>query len=106
VAEGIMEEGESCTQQHHADAPRDRALRAPAVHPRRRYIKDGEVIMIVDDTPAYHAGTSLVWSAPGCEAKEGVDIQNENQTLASITFLLPSVREAGGMTGTPRYRSV
>ncbi|QDE47463.1 hypothetical protein EIN43_13175 [Enterobacter hormaechei] len=42
------------------------------------------------------------WPAPAVEAKEGVDIQNENQTLASITFqnYFRLYEKLAGMTGT------
>ncbi|XPE63744.1 hypothetical protein ACNKHU_00650 [Shigella flexneri] len=39
------------------------------------------------NTPVVPPGPSLVrWSAPGCGSERGVQIENENQTLASITF--------------------
>lgn len=48
-------------------------------------------------------GTSLVrWPAPGRGSERGVDIQNENQTLASITFqnYFRLYEKLAGMTGT------
>ncbi|MDT1800259.1 preprotein translocase subunit SecA, partial [Salmonella enterica subsp. enterica serovar Oslo] len=50
-------------------------------------VKDGEVIMVDE-----HTGRTMQvrrWSDglhQAVEAKEGVEIQNQNQTLASITF--------------------
>lgn len=107
VAEGIMEEGESLYSpsnimlMHHVTA----ALRAHALFTRDvdYIVKDGEVI-IVDE----HTGRTMqdVVGPMACtkavEAKEGVDIQNENQTLASITFqnYFRLYEKLAGMTGT------
>ncbi|XPE24587.1 hypothetical protein ACNKHM_07265 [Shigella sonnei] len=55
------------------------------------------------NTPVVHVGPSLVrWSAPGCGSKEDLQIQNENQTLASITFqnYFRLYEKLAGMTGT------
>ena len=91
VAEGIMEEGESLYSpsnimlMHHVTA----ALRAHALFTRDvdYIVKDGEVIIVDEHTGRTMQGRR--WSDglhQAVEAKEGVDIQNENQTLASITF--------------------
>ncbi len=66
-------------------------------------IKDGEVVIVDEFT-----GRTLVgrrWSEglhQAVEAKEGVPIQKENQTLASITFqnYFRLYTKLGGMTGT------
>ncbi|MGQ7190724.1 hypothetical protein ACUODJ_54145, partial [Escherichia sp. HC-CC] len=50
-------------------------------------VKDGEVIIVDEHTGRTMQGRR--WSDglhQAVEAKEGVQIQNENQTLASITF--------------------
>ncbi|SUG57370.1 preprotein translocase SecA subunit [Salmonella enterica subsp. diarizonae] len=57
-------------------------------------MKDGEVIIVDEHTGRTMQGVR--WSDglhQAVEAKEGVEIQNENQTLASIHLpeLLPSV---------------
>ncbi|WP_017444420.1 preprotein translocase subunit SecA [Gayadomonas joobiniege] len=66
-------------------------------------VKDGQIV-IVDE----HTGRSMEgrrWSEglhQAIEAKEGVQIQNENQTLASITFqnYFRLYKKLSGMTGT------
>ncbi|HBV38809.1 MAG TPA: preprotein translocase subunit SecA, partial [Erwinia sp.] len=91
VSEGIMEEGESLyspgniMMMHHVTA----ALRAHALFTRDvdYIVKDGEVIIVDEHTGRTMQGRR--WSDglhQAVEAKEGVEIQNENQTLASITF--------------------
>ncbi|MEA9391792.1 preprotein translocase subunit SecA [Acerihabitans sp. TG2] len=107
VDAGIMTEGESLYSpanimlMHHVTA----ALRAHVLFARDvdYIVKDGEVI-IVDE----HTGRSMPgrrWSDglhQAVEAKEHVDIQNENQTLASITFqnYFRLYEKLAGMTGT------
>lgn len=91
VKEGIMDEGESLYSpanimlMHHVTA----ALRAHALFTRDvdYIVKDGEVIIVDEHTGRTMQGRR--WSDGlhrAVEAKEGVQIQNENQTLASITF--------------------
>lgn len=103
----LMEEGESLYSpanimlMHHVMA----ALRAHALFSRDvdYIVKDGQII-IVDE----HTGRSMEgrrWSDglhQAVEAKEGVEIQNENQTLASITFqnYFRLYEKLAGMTGT------
>ena len=107
VAEGIMEEGESLYSpsnimlMHHVTA----ALRAHALFTRDvdYIVKDGEVIIVDEHTGRTMQGRR--WSDglhQAVEAKEGVDIQNENQTLASITFqnYFRLYEKLAGMTGT------
>ncbi|MGH8123481.1 MAG: preprotein translocase subunit SecA, partial [Rudaea sp.] len=86
---------------HHLNA----ALRANALYHRdQEYIvRDGEVIIVDEFTGRTLAGRR--WSDglhQAVEAKEGVPIQRENQTLASITFqnYFRMYRKLAGMTGT------
>jgi preprotein translocase subunit SecA len=107
VREGIMEEGESLYSptnimlMHHVTA----ALRAHVLFARDvdYIVKDGEVIIVDEHTGRTMQGRR--WSDglhQAVEAKEGVDIQNENQTLASITFqnYFRLYEKLAGMTGT------
>ena len=66
-------------------------------------VKDGEVIIVDEFTGRLMPGRR--WSDglhQAVEAKEGVKIANENQTLASITFqnLFRMYKKLAGMTGT------
>jgi preprotein translocase subunit SecA len=66
-------------------------------------VKDGEVIIVDEFTGRLMPGRR--WSDglhQAVEAKEGVKIANENQTLASITFqnLFRMYEKLAGMTGT------
>ncbi len=66
-------------------------------------VKDGEVLIVDEFTGRLMAGRR--WSDglhQAVEAKEGVKIANENQTLASITFqnYFRLYDKLGGMTGT------
>jgi preprotein translocase subunit SecA len=66
-------------------------------------VKDGEVIIVDEFTGRLMSGRR--WSDglhQAIEAKEGVKIANENQTLATITFqnLFRMYRKLSGMTGT------
>ncbi|HEY8009999.1 MAG TPA: preprotein translocase subunit SecA [Rudaea sp.] len=86
---------------HHLNA----ALRANALYRRdQEYIvRDGEVIIVDEFTGRTLAGRR--WSDglhQAVEAKEGVPIQRENQTLASITFqnYFRMYAKLAGMTGT------
>ncbi|MFT3789806.1 MAG: preprotein translocase subunit SecA [Rudaea sp.] len=86
---------------HHLNA----ALRANALYRRdQEYIvRDGEVIIVDEFTGRTLAGRR--WSDglhQAVEAKEGVPIQRENQTLASITFqnYFRMYKKLSGMTGT------
>jgi preprotein translocase subunit SecA len=106
-AEGIVGEDESLYDSkhlavvHHLNA----ALRANALYRRdQEYIvRDGEVIIVDEFTGRTLAGRR--WSDglhQAVEAKEGVPIQRENQTLASITFqnFFRMYKKLAGMTGT------
>ncbi len=86
---------------HHFNA----ALRAHALFSRDvDYMVTGDEVVIVDE----HTGRSMPgrrWSEglhQAVEAKEGVPIQAENQTLASITFqnYFRLYNKLSGMTGT------
>lgn len=107
VSEGIMDEGESLYSpanimlMHHVTA----ALRAHVLFTRDvdYIVKDGEVIIVDEHTGRTMQGRR--WSDglhQAVEAKEGVEIQNENQTLASITFqnYFRLYEKLAGMTGT------
>lgn len=81
------------------------ALRAHALYLRDQnyVVQDGEVIIVDEFTGRMMAGRR--WSEglhQAVEAKEGVDIQKENQTLASITFqnYFRLYGKLAGMTGT------
>ncbi|MGA9333206.1 MAG: preprotein translocase subunit SecA [Rudaea sp.] len=105
--EGIIGEDESLYDTkhlaivHHMNA----ALRANALYHRdQEYIvRDGEVIIVDEFTGRTLQGRR--WSDglhQAVEAKEGVPIQRENQTLASITFqnYFRMYKKLSGMTGT------
>src|SRR5476649_1977402 len=104
---GIMDDGESLYSpsnimlMHHVTA----ALRAHVLFTLDvdYIVKDGEVIIVDEHTGRTMQGRR--WSDglhQAVEAKEGVDIQNENQTLASITFqnYFRLYEKLAGMTGT------
>src|SRR6185369_2713889 len=66
-------------------------------------IKDGQIVIVDEFTGRTMPGRR--WSDglhQAVEAKEGVKIQNENQTLASITFqnYFRLYKKLSGMTGT------
>jgi len=86
---------------HHLNA----ALRAHHLYNKDVHyiVKDGEVIIVDEFTGRTLAGRR--WSEglhQAVEAKEGVPIQRENQTLASITFqnYFRLYEKLAGMTGT------
>ena len=86
---------------HHLNA----ALRAHALYQRDvdYIVRDGEVIIVDEFTGRTLQGRR--WSDglhQAVEAKEGVPIQRENQTLASITFqnYFRMYKKLSGMTGT------
>lgn len=72
-------------------------------------IKDGEVIIVDEFTGRLMPGRR--WSDgihQAIEAKEGVEVKNENQTLASITFqnYFRMYNKVSGMTGTADTEAV
>jgi len=104
---GLLAEGASLydpaniTLMHHVYA----ALRAKHLYNRDQHyvVQDGEVIIVDEFTGRLMTGRR--WSDglhQAVEAKEGVQIQSENQTLASITFqnYFRMYGKLGGMTGT------
>ena len=104
---GLLAEGDSLysaaniTLMHHLNA----ALKAHALfHLDQHYVvQDGEVVIVDEFTGRLMAGRR--WSDglhQAVEAKEGVQINRENQTLASITFqnYFRLYGKLAGMTGT------
>lgn len=104
---GLLKEGESLYDannimlMHHLNA----GLRAHALFQRDvEYIVQNDEVIIVDE----HTGRTMPgrrWSDglhQAVEAKEGVKIRQENQTLASITFqnYFRIYNKLSGMTGT------
>ena len=86
---------------HHVN----QALRAHAMYRRDvdYVVKDGEVMIVDEFTGRLMPGRR--WSDglhQAIEAKEGVEIENENQTLATITFqnYFRMYEKLSGMTGT------
>jgi preprotein translocase subunit SecA len=86
---------------HHVE----QALRAHTLYKRDRdyVVKDGEVIIVDEFTGRLMAGRR--WSDglhQAVEAKEGVKVENENQTLATISFqnYFRMYSKLAGMTGT------
>ncbi|MES2300344.1 MAG: preprotein translocase subunit SecA [Pseudomonadota bacterium] len=104
---GLLPEGASLyeashiTLIHHLYA----ALRAHALyHKDQHYVVQNNEVVIVDEFTG-RLMTGRRWSDglhQAVEAKEGVRIQNENQTLASITFqnYFRMYSKLSGMTGT------
>ena len=107
VQAGLLQAGESLYDAgnirllHHLNA----ALRAHAIYQRdvEYIIKDGEVVIVDEFTgrtmPGRRWGDGLHQAV---EAKEGVSIRQENQTVASITFqnFFRLYSNLSGMTGT------
>lgn len=107
VKAGLLKEGdklfssEHITLLHHVMA----ALRAHTLFKRDvdYVVEDGEVLIIDEHTGRKMLGRR--WSEglhQAIEAKEGVEIHSENQTLASITFqnYFRMYKKLAGMTGT------
>ena len=104
---GLLAEGASLydpaniSLMHHVYA----GLRAHKLHHRDQHyvVQDGEIIIVDEFTGRLMSGRR--WSEglhQAVEAKEGVQIQSENQTLASITFqnYFRMYGKLSGMTGT------
>ena len=104
---GMIPEGASLydpaniTLMHHLNA----ALRAQHLYHRDQHyvVQEGEIVIVDEFTGRLMTGRR--WSDglhQAVEAKEGVQIQAENQTLASITFqnYFRLYNKIGGMTGT------
>ena len=107
VTHGLLAEGASLydpaniSLMHHLYA----ALRANNLYHRDQHyvVQDGEIVIVDEFTGRLMSGRR--WSEglhQAVEAKEGVDIQAENQTLASITFqnYFRLYAKLSGMTGT------
>ncbi len=107
VRRGLLVEGESLyapqniVLMHHLNA----ALRAHHLFHRDQHyvVQNGEIIIVDEFTGRLMPGRR--WSEglhQAVEAKEGVAIQQENQTLASITFqnYFRMYEKLAGMTGT------
>ncbi|MDE2420040.1 MAG: preprotein translocase subunit SecA [Gammaproteobacteria bacterium] len=104
---GLLEDGESLYSPsklnlvHHVNA----ALKAHHLFQRDVHyiISEGEVVLVDEHTGRTMPGRR--WSEglhQATEAKEGLNIQNENQTLATTTFqnYFRLYHKLGGMTGT------
>ena len=107
ASQGLIAEGASVydpaniTLMHHLYA----ALRANHLYHRDHHyvVQDGEIVIVDEFTGRLMSGRR--WSEglhQAVEAKEGVNIQAENQTLASITFqnYFRLYNKLAGMTGT------
>jgi len=107
VEAGLLREGESLYDaanirlMHHLNA----ALRAHALYKRdvEYIVRNGEVIIVDEFTGRTMPGRR--WSDglhQAIEAKEGVRVREENQTVASITFqnYFRLYKKLAGMTGT------
>ena len=107
TAAGLLPEGASLydpaniTLMHHLNA----ALRANHLYHRDQHyvVQDGEIVIVDEFTGRLMSGRR--WSDglhQAVEAKERVEIQAENQTLASITFqnYFRLYDKLSGMTGT------
>ncbi len=107
VEAGLLRDGESLYSaanirlMHHLDA----ALRANALYKRdvEYIVRGGEVIIVDEFTGRTMPGRR--WSDglhQAVEAKEGVRVREENQTVASITFqnYFRLYKKLSGMTGT------
>jgi preprotein translocase subunit SecA len=107
VESGLLDEGASLydtaniSLMHHVNA----ALRAHALFQKNvdYIVKDGQIVIVDEFTGRTMPGRR--WSEglhQAVEAKEGVDIKPENQTLASVTFqnYFRLYGKLSGMTGT------
>ncbi len=106
-AAGILEGEDSLYASHniHVVHHLNAGMRAHALYQRDvdYIVRDGEVVIVDEFTGRTLPGRR--WSDglhQAVEAKEGVDVQRENQTLASITFqnLFRMYAKLAGMTGT------
>ncbi|MFZ0732428.1 MAG: preprotein translocase subunit SecA [Candidatus Sulfotelmatobacter sp.] len=98
---GNIADPENWGWKHHVDT----AIKAHALYRRdvEYVVKDGEVIIVDEFTGRMMPGRR--WSDglhQAVEAKEGVKIERENQTLATITFqnYFRMFKKLAGMTGT------
>ena len=98
---GNIADPENWDLKHHVEV----AVKAHALYHRdvEYVVKDGEVIIVDEFTGRLMPGRR--WSDglhQAVEAKEGVKIERENQTLATITFqnYFRMYKKLAGMTGT------
>jgi len=98
---GNIADPENWDLKHHVEV----AVKAHALYKRdvEYVVKDGEVIIVDEFTGRLMPGRR--WSDglhQAVEAKEGVDIRKEDQTLATITFqnYFRMYKKLSGMTGT------
>jgi preprotein translocase subunit SecA len=101
LLQGSLYEPSNISLVHHVN----QALRAHKLFQRDKdyIVKDGEVILIDEFTGRMMHGRRMSEGLhQAIEAKEGVNIQPENQTLASITFqnYFRLYDKLAGMTGT------
>lgn len=107
ISEGLLEEGDSLygatnlNLLHHVYS----GLRAHALYQRdvEYIVQGGQVVLIDEHTGRTMAGRRLSEGLhQAIEAKEGVSIQSESQTLASTTFqnYFRLYNKLAGMTGT------
>ncbi|NYE25687.1 preprotein translocase subunit SecA [Pigmentiphaga litoralis] len=105
--QGLLPPGESLYEPRHISLMHHlmAALRAHNLFHRDQHyvVQDGEVVIVDEFTGRLMVGRR--WSDglhQAVEAKEGAKIQNENQTLASITFqnYFRMYNKLSGMTGT------
>ena len=107
IGAGLLREGESLYDpsnirlMHHLNA----ALRAHALYRRdvEYIVRNGEIVIVDEFTGRTMPGRR--WSEglhQAVEAKEGVRVREENQTIASITFqnYFRLYKKISGMTGT------
>lgn len=104
---GLIKEGDSLYNVHNISLMHHliAAMRAHYVYFKDQHyvINDGEVVIVDEFTGRLMSGRR--WSDglhQAVEAKEGVEIQRENQTMASITFqnYFRMYKKLSGMTGT------
>src|SRR6516164_775844 len=98
---GNIADPENWDLKHHVET----AVKAHSLYRRdvEYVVKDGEVIIVDEFTGRLMPGRR--WSDglhPAVEAKEGVKIERENQTLATVTFqnYFRMYKKLAGMTGT------
>src|SRR2546428_1978772 len=104
---GNIADPENWPLKHHVET----AIKAHALYRRdvEYVVKDGEVIIVDEFTGRMMPGRR--WSDglhQAIEAKEGVKIERENQTLATITFqnYFRMFKKLAGMTGTSETDAV
>ncbi|MGT2494230.1 preprotein translocase subunit SecA [Cupriavidus basilensis] len=112
--QGLIGEGESlyAPPEHHADASpvrRPCARTACSIATSTMWCRTTEVVIVDEFTGRLMTGRR--WSDglhQAVEAKEGVTIQQENQTLATITFqnYFRMYEKLSGMTGTADTEAV